>query len=324
MRKSVAIETDASDNQKNLSYSRQKHIIQVLKEIHLAMVELFKVQFTFFKSINVLNRQDFQSQLSQRIQDDLKENGVEISNIELNQITQVLTRDQTQGLAEHFAFYNFQNDTLYLNENMAINYPQKVVSVCAHELAEKLLSSYISLPSNSSIQSAVKISLELKKNIDPQRLQQILDIYVNTIFKSVFKEGACEVMAVQILRNMNYTTEANTLEKEMHDGYPKCIGLLSRVENIRKNLVPAKIVQPDHEVLNTQVIVEEILKNSQIIKGVSYYLGYPLARVVLKKYGLSGIRFSLENALVLKAEYFSNPESYIATLELMPSKQIEE
>jgi hypothetical protein len=53
-------------------------------------------------------------------------------------------------------------------------------------------------------------------------------------------------------------------------------------------------------------------------------LGYPLAKVVLEKYGLSGIRFSLENALVLKAEYFSNPESYIATLELMPSKQIEE
>jgi hypothetical protein len=123
---------------------------------------------------------------------------------------------------------------------------------------------------------------------------------------------------------MNYATEADSLEKEMQDGYPKCIGLLSRIENIRKKLITAKIVQPDRKVLNAQVIVEEVLKNSQIIKGVSYYLGYPLARGVLEKYGLSGIRFTLENALALKAEYFSNPEAYLVTLEMMRSKQMED
>ena len=320
MKKSFLLETEDVGTQNNLSKSVQERINQVLRDVHLRMVELFNVDFTFFKSFKLLRRQEFQNQLAQRIQDDLKESGIESSGTQLGQITQVLARDQATGVSEHFAFYNLKNDTLYLNEDMAINYPEKVVSVCAHELAEKLLSTYISLPSNSSMRSAVKLYLEVKNISDPERLQQILDIYFETIFKAVFKEGACEAIAVHVMRNMNYATEAAILEEELQEGYTKCSGLLSRIENIRKNVMTSKVIQLDSKVLDEQVIVEEVLKNSQIIKGVSYYLGYPLARVVLEKYGLYGIRFIVENALPLKAEYFSNPESYLVTLDKILSK----
>ncbi len=324
MKKSFPLETEDLAPQNNPSGSMQKRINQILRDIFLKMVELFNVDFTFFKSFELLRRQEFQNQLAQRIQDDLKESGLERSGIQVRQITQVLSRDQVAGLSEHFAFYNLKNDVVYLNEDMVLSYPEKVVSVCAHELAEKLLSIYISLPSNSSMKSAVKFYLEVKNISDPERLQQILDIYFDAIFKAVFKEGACEAIAIHVMRNMNYATEAAILEKEMQEGYTKCLGLLSRVENIRKNVMTSNIIQLDCKVLDAQVIVDEVLKNSQIIKGVSYILGYPLARVVLEKYGLNGVRFILENALPLKAEYFSNPESYLATLDKIYSKRMEE
>ena len=57
------------------------------------------------------------------------------------------------------------------------------------------------------------------------------------------------------------------------------------------------------------------LKWSQIIKGVSYYLGYPLARAVLEKYGVKGVKLALEKHPPTEAQYFVNPQAYLTQLE---------
>jgi hypothetical protein len=44
-------------------------------------------------------------------------------------------------------------------------------------------------------------------------------------------------------------------------------------------------------------------------------LGYPLARAVLEKYGVKGVKLVLEKHPPLKAQYFANPQAYLTRLE---------
>ena len=315
IKKTVTLEDETLDND---AKSSQEWIDQALRNIHVRMITLFNFDFDYFKNVRLLGKIEFQSQLSQRMQENLTESGV-VSSIQWKQIAQVLAHDQTAGLSEHFAFYNHQNDTLYLNEKMVSSYSERVVSVCAHELAEKLLSTFLPPSSNSSVQSAINLYREVKENCNRQISQQIIDVYVDTVFKTVFKEGCCEAIAVQVLRNMNYESEAASLETELLAGYPKCIGLLSRIQNISKIAVTPKTIQPDQQ-RDAQRIIEGVLKNAQIIKGVSYYVGYPLAKTILEKQGLRGIRYAFGNtASPLTAKNFANPQSYLFTVENDPS-----
>jgi len=61
--------------------------------------------------------------------------------------------------------------------------------------------------------------------------------------------------------------------------------------------------------------LKKVLRTSQIVKGVSYFLGYPLAKIVLEKYGISGINFALEEYPPLKGRYFTDPQTYQVDLE---------
>jgi hypothetical protein len=76
-------------------------------------------------------------------------------------------------------------------------------------------------------------------------------------------------------------------------------------------------MRPDYERRIAPVGEEKLIKTlkwSQIIKGVSYYLGYPLANAVLEKHGIEGVRFAIENHPPLKAEYFANPQTYLDSI----------
>jgi hypothetical protein len=246
---------------------------------------------------------------------DLKENGMVHSGVQWRQICETLSRNQAAGFFENFAFYNPKDEVLYVNEEMVINHPEKMISVCAHELSEKLLSAYISPPVKSSIQPAVKLYFEAKKTNNTKRLHELLNMYIDIVFKTVFKEGCCEAIALQTLRSMSYETEAASLEKELQTGYPKCIGLLFYIENARKS---GEYIEKDrihYQALDEEKLAKEVLRSSQIIKGVSYYLGHPLAKAVLEKYRIEGVRFAIENHPPLKAQYFANPQTYLTLLE---------
>jgi hypothetical protein len=316
MKKLVAKEVETANFQSSTK-SVKKDIDQALKSIHKRMITLFHANFAYFSDVKVIQHSEILDQLTQRMRDDLKENGMIHSGVQWSQVCEILSRNQAAGFFENFAFYNPKDDVLYMDEKMVINHPEKIISVCAHELSEKLLSAYVSPPVRSSIQPAVRLYFEAKKTGNTKRLSELWNMYIDTVFKTVFKEGCCEAIALQTLRSMDYETEAASLEKELQTGYPKCIGLLFYIENARKSGECVEKDQIRHQALDEGKLAKEVLKSSQIIKGVSYYLGYPLAKAVLEKYGIEGVRVAIENHLPLKAQYFANPQTYLILLEKM-------
>jgi hypothetical protein len=316
MKKLAAKEVETANFQRDIK-SIKEWIDQTLKNIHKRMAELFHINFAYFSDVKIIKHSEILNQLTQRMWGDLKENGMIHSGIQWRQICETLSRNQAAGFFENFAFYNPMDEVLYVNEEMVINHPEKIISVCAHELSEKLLSTYISPPVKSSIQPAVKLYFEAKKTNNTKRLHELLNMYVDTVFKTVFKEGCCEAIALQTLHNMGYETEAASLEKELQTGYPKCIGLLFYIENARKSGERVEKDRIRHQAVDEEKLIKEVLRSSQIIKGVSYYLGYPLAKAVLEKYGIEGVRFAIENHPPLKAQYFANPQTYLTLLEKM-------
>ena len=143
-------------------------------------------------------------------------------------------------------------------------------------------------------------------------MQQLLNIYMETVFKTIFREGCCESIAAETLRWSCYVKEAVALEKELQAGYPKCMGLLSSLENARKSWERVEMNQVGSQALDQIKSAIDVLRNAQIIKGVSYYIGYPLAKAVLKKYGIQGLRVAIDINPPLKTQYFVNPSTFLA------------
>lgn len=295
-------------------------INQTLRKIHRKMVESFNVDFTYFRDIKIIKQSDILKQLTQRMRNNLKENGIVYSDNQWKQICEILSKNQVTGFFEGFAFYNPKDEVLYMNEEMIRNHPQKMISVCAHELSEKLLSTYLSSSLETPTQALVKIYTEPKKTDNTKKLCEFMDTYTGIVFKSVFKEGCCEAIALQTLRSMGYEIEVASLEKELQIGHSKCINLLFEVDNARRSQegIGKVRMRPYYERRMAPVDERKLIKTlkwSQIIKGVSYYLGYPLARAVLEKYGVKGVKLALEKHPPTEAQYFVNPQAYLTQLE---------
>jgi len=307
LKKPTAKKPNASNNPEET----KEWINQTLKRIHGKMIELFGVDFTYFSDIKIIKQSDILEQVIQRMRNDLKESGVEYSDVQWRQISKSLLKNQVTGFFENFAFYNPEDEVLYMNEKMITNYPEKVILVCTHELSEKLLSIYLSSPLKTPIRALVEAYIEAKKTKNTGKLYDLLNTHTAIIYKSVFKEGFCEAIALQTLRHTDSEMKAESLEKELRIGHSKCIDLLFDLDNAKKNVGRAEKNQP----VNEKELIKEILKNSQIIKGLSYYLGYPLAKAVIEKYGIKGAKLALQKYPPLKAQYFANPQTYLTKLE---------
>ena len=310
-----------ANNQKNTESVEEK-INQTLKKIHRKMVESYNINFTYFKDIKIIKQSQLLKTLTQRMRNNLEKKGVTYTDIQWRQISENLSKNQVSGFFENFAFYNPQDETLYMNEEMITNYPEKIIAVCTHELSEKLLSTYLSPLLKTPIQALTKKSTETKKANNTKKINELLNTYIDALFKTVFKEGCCEAIALQTLRNMGNEIEAESLEKELQAGHSKCIDLLFDVENTRKigESIEKRHVYPHYERSRIQAIgedklVKEVLKSSQIIKAVSYFLGYPLGKAVLEKYGIKGIKLALEKHPPLEAQYFANSQTYLTQLQ---------
>jgi hypothetical protein len=302
-------------NCQNQAESEEEQVGQTLRTLHAEMTKLFDVDFPFFSKVKVIPHREILKRLTSRIQDDFKKSGLIQSDMKWRQIRETLIRNQNAGSFEHFAFYCPAEDTLYMNEEMMKRYPKKVASVCAHELAEKLLSTCASSPTESSLQSAARLYLKAGKSNSMKRIQRFLSAYVDTVFETVFKEGCCESIANETLHQSCFAAEAVALDKELRAGYPKCVGLLSSLENAIRGWKHEEIKQVGSKSFDQINGNMGILNAAQIIKGVSYYIGYPLAKLILEKYGIEGLLEAIENHPPLKTQYFANPETYLATFE---------
>jgi len=309
-------------NDQNGIESVQEWIKQTLKKIHRKMVELFGIDFAYFRDIRIIKQSELLKQLTQRMRNGLEENGIVYTDIQWIQICKILSKSQVTGFFENFAFYNPKDEVLYINEKMIANHPEKIISVCAHELSEKLLSTYLSSSPGAPKQALVKMLVEAKKTNNAEKLYELLDEYIDTVFLTVFKEGCCEAIALQTLRNMGYEIEAASMDEDLQIGYSKCINLLFEIDTgkrsqkgVRKVKTRLHSERRAAPATDEEKLIKEALRGSQIIKGVSYYLGYPLAKAVLEKYGIKGIKFALEEHPPLEAEYFANTQAYLTQLE---------
>lgn len=301
--------------------STKEWINRTLQKIHRKMVELFSIDFVYFRDVKIIKQPELLKQLAKRMWSDLKESGVVYSTDHMKQIFDSLSKNQVEGFFENFAFYNPKDEILYINENIITNHPKRVIPICTHELSEKLLSTYLSKPSGVPTQVLNKKYTEAKRTDNIKKFNEYLDMYIDTVFKSVFKEGCCEAIALRTLRNIGYVLDTASLEKELLIGHSKCIKLLFALES-KRSTERAKKAQMhlqcegcQSQEINADNLAKELFKYSQIIKGLSYYLGYPLAKAVLEKYWIEGVKIALEKSPPLEAKYFATPEDYLVLLE---------
>src|SRR3990170_3482946 len=162
MKKLRTKELETVNFQKGIGFIEEQ-TNQTLRSLHEGMTKLFGIDLPFFSKVKVIPHQEILNQLTQHIRDDFEKSGLTQDGIEWRQIGEILARNQNSGLFGHFAFYCPSEDTLYMNKTMVTRYPEKVVSVCAHELAEKLLSACTLSPTEASMQPAVRLYLEAGK-----------------------------------------------------------------------------------------------------------------------------------------------------------------
>jgi len=305
----------------NSSRQTKEWINRTLKRIHRKMVELFGVDFTYFRDIKILDQSNILRQLTQRMRNNLKDNGVVYSDIQWKQIWEGLSKSQVAGFFENFAFYNPKDEVLYISEKLMTDYPEKVIPICTHELSEKLISTYLPSPLKAPTRTLVEAYVEAGKTNNTRKLYELLNTHTDIVFRTVFKEGFCEAIMLQTLRHTDFERKAASLERELLIGHSKCIDLLFNFDSTKKNVGSLENNQLQVEGKEQKVqgidekkLAKEILRISQMIKGLSYYLGYPLAKAILEKYGIKGAKVALEYPPV-KAKYFADPQTYLTQLE---------
>jgi len=310
-----------SENEKQLE-STKEWINRTLRKIHRKMVELFDVDFTYFRDIKIIKQSDILRQLTQRVRNNLKENGVVYSNTLWKQISENLSKNPVTGFFENLAFYNPDDDVLYMNEKILTNHPEKIITVCSHELAEKLVSTYLPLHLKTPTRALVESYAEAEKTNNQKKLYELLNKSTEIVFKAVFKEGACEAITIQTLRHTDFEMKAASLENELEIGHSKCIDALfdldkpkRTLDNKEKNQTGLSEKIQKIQVTDGKKLLKETLRSFQMIKGISYYLGYPLAKAVLERHGIEGVRLALEKYPPNKTQYFANPHAYLAWLE---------
>jgi len=318
LKESTAKKTNVSNDPEET----KEWINRTLKKIHRKMVELFNVDFTYFSDIKIIKQSDILKQLTQRMRNNLKENGIVYSDIKWKQIRESLSKNQVRGFFENLAFYSPKDEVLYINEKMITNHPEKMIPVCTHELTEKLLSTYLSPPLETPIRALVKAYIEAKKTNNTRKLYELLNTHIDIVFKSIFKEGVCEAIALQTLHHIDSEKKVASLEKELQTGHSKCIDVLFDLDNAKRNIEDIEKTQTRLDekrqriqAIDEEKLLKEALRSPQIIKGLSYYLGYPLAKAVVEKYGIKGVKLALEKYPPLKARYFANPQAYLTKLE---------
>jgi len=301
----------------------EEYIDRELRKMHKKMIELFQVDFPYFKDVKTLAKSEFREFLTKHIRLNLEEKGVSYTALQWEQIKEYFSGNEAGGFFQNMAFYDEKGEILYIGQNLLLNHPEKVIPICVHELAEKLISTLT--PSLSAKGPAYSFTNLIKNSInskDPNNrisLEEFLSRYKEVVFKSVFKEGCCEAISLRTLMHSGLKDRVASLEKELTQGHSKWIGILFDIENMKEdvgnwnNLMPPK-KDLKEKLVDERELITRVLKSSQEIKSISYHLGYLIAKEIIDKHGIEGIRTALKNP-PLKAEYFFDPLKYISILE---------
>jgi len=319
---------DLSDSKKELL---KEQIDRTLRTIHKKMIDLFHIDFTYFSNIKIVDKSEVFDWVTRQMENNFQEKLTSQENAELRQLYRFLLESQVKDHFKRLAFYDLERDTLCISEDLLEGGVQMAISASVHELSEKMLSTILS-PTLKKPHIFKKKPIQIEKTKDLKQVHQLFDEYLRLVFAIIFKEGLCEAISLYTLRNMK-TNEMyiNSLENEFKRQHSKCIGLLSDLEDIRKDIEEAEVAAVGLDAVSFALKVDEVkklvmktLRNSHIIKGVSYYIGYPLAKAFLDRYGLRKTKIAFEKYPPLKGEYFANPCTYLTLLESQTFLDVED
>jgi len=79
-------------------------INQTLRKIHRKIVEMYNIDFTYFKDIKIIKQSEILKQLTERMRNNLKENGVIYSDVQWKQISESLSKTQPHGSSKTLPF----------------------------------------------------------------------------------------------------------------------------------------------------------------------------------------------------------------------------
>lgn len=336
MKRSILDKTGPTHGQIDLSDSKKElmkeQIDRTLRTIHKKMIDLFHTDFTYFSNIKIVDKSEVFDWLTRQMENNFQEKLTAQENAELRQLYRFLLESQVKDHFKRLAFYDLERDTLCISEDLLEGGVQLAISASVHELSEKMLSTILSPTLKKKSYIFEKKSLQIEKTKDLKQVHQLFDEYLRLVFVIIFKEGLCEVISLYTLRNMK-TNEMyiNSLEKEFKRQHSKCISLLFDLEDIRKDIEEAEAAAVGLDAVSFAIKVDEVkklvmktLRNSHIIKGFSYYLGYPLAKAFLDRYGLRKTKIAFEKYPPLKGEYFANPRTYLTLLESQTFLDVED
>ena len=298
----------------------KEYIDGKLREMHRTMTELFQFDFPYFKDVKVLGKSEAREYLTERGWINT-EKGASYNAFQWAHIQKYLSGNDAGDFFENMAFYDKKGDTLCISRNLLLNQPEMVIPVCVHELAEKLVST---LSPSWTIKGPEENSLaEYINRKGPEgaiSLEEFLSSYKEAVFKCVFKEGLCEAISLKTLSASGLKGRADSIEKELQHGHKKWVDILIDLENLEKGVKNQNIfVHPKKDekerLRDVEGLVIHILRGFQMIKSISYHLGYPIAKEILDEHGIEGIKAALKNP-PLRAEYFVHPPKYISLLKI--------
>lgn len=325
--KQSELKGDSSTHNGSGSNNQKEHegrqIDRTLRVIHKKMMDLFHIDFTYFSDIKIVDKSEILDWLTRQVENNFQEKPTAQGNIEWKRFYRFLLESQVKDHFKRLAFYDQESDSLCISEGLFEDGVQHAISVSVHELSEKMLSTFLTPLLKEQSNLFKKKSLRIEETKDLNQISQLFDDYLRLVYANIFKEGICEAISLYTLREME-TGEAHIiyLEEELNKEHSKCIKLLFNLENIQRdieetNREAASLDSMSYatHVVKAKRLVMKTLRNSHIIKGVSYYLGYPLAKAFLDKYELRKTKIALEKHPPLKAEHFADPFTYLTLLE---------
>ena len=331
MKRPIAGKTNTRLKSGKLSGNREElakgHIDRALREIHKKMIDLFHVDFTFFSNIKIVGESEILDWLAKQVEISLQGENLAYERAEWRQSYRFLLGGQLNYYFKNLAYYDQEKDTFCISKNLLENFPQTVITTSVHELSEKMLSTLISPVLKKRSQALMKMFLQIEKINDIREMYELFNEYVELTYMSVFKEGCCEAISLHTLRHINPNrVNVDLLEEELQTKHSECIGLLLNLEKVRKCIENAATVSPSldtmkptADIMEAKKQVVKALRASPIIKVVSYYLGYPLARAFIERYSLEALKYVFEGCPPSKAEHFSHPQTY---LQLLQSREL--
>ena len=289
-----------------------------LRKLHKIMTENMRFEFPFFEKIIILTYSEAKEILSSRMRRNLANKGVHYSAEEWAQIERDLSEDGTKAFFENIAFYDENEEALNICYALIDRHPDKVMIVCVHELAEKLfhiISREVSFKNKTRNIGAIASSKDVIGGVS---LRKLLSQYTENVLWSVFREGCCEAIALETMLHSEHKEKVSGYAEDLLTEHSKWAGTLLKIDDLQsevmrtENKIPIKTANASLEY--ERKVLNQFISYSQLLKSVSYPLGYPLAKEVLDNFGLDGLRVAIMSP-PSKPAHFIDPSLYIPNLK---------